>query len=261
MPGRAYSLEEVRQPAPPIVLPWPEFCEMFFQNHSAGEHVAIVGPTGSGKTVLGLNLCKIVGQRKAKDGRPARVVVLNSKPRDDTVYTVLPKEGWPTIKKWPPAYGQEHVVVWPRPRSASGAARQQRNVFLPLLDEVYKEGGQTVYIPEAADFERPVTQGGMGMAGTMSKFWADARSNKLTVISDTQRPRAVTRLMWSEPSWLMIYEPEDTEDLKRVAELTGRQKIRIWQVVPRLGPHEFACVRRQRGSEKELYVSRVDMNA
>ena len=258
MPGRYYR-EDERQPSQPVILTWPDFETMFGSAYNQGEHVSIVGPTGSGKTLLGLNLCKIIGARKGKDNRPSRVTVIQTKPRDDTLRMILPEKEWPLIKKWPPGYGQEHNVVWPRGGAPSARARRQRAVLLPLLDTIYTEGGQTVYIPEAAFFERPVAQGhGLGMSGTMEIFWSDARSNKLGVISDTQRPRQVTRLMWSEPSWLMIYMPDDEDDLKRVAEMSGR-KHDVWNIVPHLGEHEFLCVRRQRhAGEREIYVSRVD---
>ena len=99
------------------------------------------------------------------------------------------------------------------------------------------------------------------MGGTMEQFWSTARSLKLTVISDTQRPRQVTRLMWSEPAWLFIYHIDDRDDLKRVAEMSGNE-LAVWNIVPKLGGHEFLCVRRQRAQgkeQRELYVSRVDV--
>lgn len=233
---------------------------MFFEGHRQGEHIAIVGPNGSGKTVLGLELCKLIGARQGEDRRPSRVAVLNYKPRDDTIRMVLPESEWPQLKKWPPGYGQEHVIVWPKGGPPSRAAKRHRAVFLPLLDTIYSEGKQTVYIPEAAYFERPLPNG-LGMSGTMEQFWSTARSLKLTLISDTQRPCHVTRLMWSEPPWVMIYQPDDEEDIKRVAGLSGRKR-EVWAVVPNLGEHEFMCIRRQRmaGGQREIYVSRVDLD-
>lgn len=263
MAGRAYTKEELRNPHQPIVLDCEAFLAMFSSAYNQAEHIAIVGPTGTGKTGLGLTLCKIIGARKAKDGRPSRVTVLQTKPRDDTLRAILPEKEWPVIKTWPPNYAQEHVVVWPKGGPPSKRARNQRAVLLPLLDMVYTEGGQTLYVPEAAYFERPLAApgksgGGMGMSGTMAQIWSEGRSNKLGVIGDTQRPREVTRLMWSEPQWLMVYMPEDEEDLKRIAELSGFKR-EVYMIVPKLGEHEFLCIRRQRHEgQRELYVSRID---
>ena len=125
---------------------------MFAQSHKAGEHVAIVGPNGTGKTQLGLELAVVLGERTGRNRRPAPVTILNFKPRDDTVSALQergkPTGEWQTLKKWPPAYGQEHCVVWPRGGPPSGAAKRHRAVFVPLLDTIYAEGGQTVYIPD-----------------------------------------------------------------------------------------------------------------
>jgi len=90
----------------------------------------------------------------------------------------------------------------------------------------------------------------------MEEFWTTARSSKLTLIAGTQRPRHVTRSMWSEPSWVFVFPPDDRDDLRRVAELSGRRQ-EVMEAADRLGGHEFLCIRRQRGGGRELYVSRV----
>lgn len=255
MPGRVYSEEEMT-PTQPTVLEWDAFQEMFFTAHKQGEHVAIVGPNGSGKTMFGLGVCKVIGSRLGKDRRPSRVCVLQYKPRDDTLQVMIPD--WPVIKKWPPKYGEEHCIVWPRGFSASQAASRQRQVFAPLLDKMYDEGGQTVYIPEAAYFERAIPNG-LGLSGTMEQFWGTARSLKLTVVSDTQRPRNVTLLMWTEPAWLVIYKLDSEDDLKHVARLSGCA-VDVYNVVPQLGEHECMVIRRQRhAGERAVYVTRVSV--
>lgn len=257
MAGRAYTVEEMRSPPEPEVLDWEPFSEMFANAYEEGEHVSLVGPTGSGKSVTGVELCKIIGNRRARDGRPARVIVLADKPRDDTIMRLhlegkrkRPEE-WQIIKEWPPAFGQEHAIIWPR----SADEKTQRAIFKPVLAAVYQEGGQAVYVDEAAYFSDPPPDG-LGLRGPLGKFWRAARSNKAAVIAGTQRPCAVPRLMWSEPSWLFIFKVKDDDDLKRVAQLSG-EKIAVYSIIPRLGGHEFLCVRRQREGAEGLYVSRT----
>ena len=242
--------------ARPTVLPWEGFQALFAKAHKQGEHVGIVGVNGSGKSVLGIELCKIIGARRTRGGRPASVSVLAVKPRDETL-SRLAAEGWPVLKGWPPSYGQEHNIVWPKSKAPSTAAREHRQVFRPLLDAIYHEGGQTVFIDEAAYFERPLPSG-LGLHGTMEQYWSSARSLKLTLIAGTQRPRNVTRSMWSEPAWLFIFSLHDLEDLKRVAELSGR-RAEVLELSQQLGGFEFLCVRRQANGTRELYVSRVEI--
>jgi energy-coupling factor transporter ATP-binding protein EcfA2 len=235
-------------------VPWDQFSELFLRSHKAGEHVSVVGTTGSGKSVLMFELCRLLAKRKVKNNRPASVAVLANKPRDATLMK-LHKEGWPIVKKWPPAYGQEHCIVWPRGGPPSGRARRLAQVYRPLLDRIYSEGNQTVCIDEASYFERPLPNG-LGLHGVMEEYWTSARSSKLSLIAGTQRPRRVTRSMWSEPSWLFVFRPDDIDDLKRVAELSG-QRLEVMAAAPRLGGHEFLIVRRQRAGAYALYVSKV----
>lgn len=236
------------------VVTWDDFTGIFREAHKQGEHVATVGPTGSGKSVLNLSLCQIIGSRMGTDRRPARVVVLGTKPRDDTLTSL----GWPIIKKWPPAYGQEHCIVWPRKGHASMSMEHQRRIFLPLLNVIHGEGNQTVCIDEAATFERGLPHG-MGLSGLMEDYWTNARSSRVSLVGGTQRPRHVTLSMWTEPSWLVIFPPEDLDDLKRVADLSGCKEM-VLEVVPQLGPFECLVIRRQRQrgqTGKTLYVTKV----
>lgn len=229
---------------------------MFAGAHKQGEHVSIVGPTGSGKSHAMIALCQIIAKRKGRDGRPTRVVIFGTKPQDSTLSRLV-ASGWPVIKKWPPSFGQEHCIVWPRGGTPAQFLARQRKVFGPLMGVIYQEGGQTLGIDEAGYFEEPAPNG-LGLKATMGQYWTSARSLKLTLIAATQRPRHVTRSMWSEPSWVVIFQPEDEDDLARVAQLSGA-KEQVIELAPQLGAHEFICVRRQRGeSVKRLYISKVD---
>lgn len=238
---------------------WEQFQKFFLATHKQGEHISIVGPTGSGKSVVGIELCKLIATRStpvAKGSalrRPTHVTVLGTKPKDETL-SALHQQGWPIIKTWPPAYGEEHCIVWPRSRKAN-PQQMQAKVFEVLLDEIYVEGGQTVFIDEAAYFERPLPKG-LGLSSTMENFWSNMRSNKVTVIAATQRPRHVSLLMWSENSWFFIFPPKDERDLVTVAQASGR-RYDVVNVVENLGGYEFLCVVAKRDGLNDLIVSKV----
>lgn len=269
MPGRAYTVEELENPLEPIVLPWEPMQQLIAESYNPGEHMAIVGPNGSGKTVFGLEVCRILGDRYDKDGEPHRVTVLQYKPKDATIAQVIPE--WPHLKiryrngrpvklAWPPRYGEEHSVVWPRGGPPSRSSHNERRVFSPLLDKIYLEGKQSVYVPEAAYFERPLPAG-LGMKGTMEKFWSTARSSRIEMISDTQRPRMVTNLMWTEPAWVVVYQLDYHEDVKHIAHLVGGDfAYAVHNTLPQLGTHECLVIRRQRHPKvRALYITKVTL--
>lgn len=233
---------------------------MFARLWRPGEHVAGVGTTGSGKSTAMIELAKLVGARPdtrpGQHGRPRRVVLIVTKRRDRTISRLAREEDWHIIKSWPASYGQEHVIVWPRAGDMDTRAERQTRVLRPLLNKLEEEGHITVVVDEEAYLEDPPPDG-LGMRGLMSHLHREARSSDVDMFAATQRPRNVTRTMWSENSWLLIFEIEDEDDLKRVAQISGR-RYEVLEYVPQLGGHEFLCVQHQRSGGKGLYVSRVD---
>lgn len=251
---------ETAPPASVQALPWADFAHLFFDQHQPGEHVSIVGRTGSGKSVLGAYIARILGLRRETDEkggyqRPARVTVLATKPRDATISGL----GWPIIRsarEWPPGHGREHVIVWPRSGDPERAKAYMRETFRPIMRAIYQEGRQTVYVDEAATFtDRPPE--GLGLRGLMAEYWQTGRSLQLTVVAGTQRPVAVPRSMWSEPAWLFVFQLNDMDDLRRVGEIAG-DKLELQAAVEHLSGHEFICVRRPAGGEREMFASRVE---
>src|SRR5437879_453777 len=105
-----------RRPAPPDpevsapFLPWPELYAYLRRNFQQGDHMAIIGPTGTGKTHIALEAAEL----------RTYVLVVACKPKDPLIadatkrgYHLLPSnklevpyvDGHPHFK---------HVVYWPR---------------------------------------------------------------------------------------------------------------------------------------------------
>jgi len=234
-------------------VPWPELRDDFALEHELGQHLSVVGPTGSGKSVLLIELCKARGQRKARDGHPTRMTYLAAKPKDRS----LDKLGWPRIRSWPPGYGQFQVLVWPAYGEPGSAPARQRRVFRPLLDQIFVEGGQIVVVDEVARFAEPQPEG-LGLKAIINDYETESRGNDLSFFGATQRPRMVPLSFWSEPTWLAIFKPEDEYDFKRIREIGG-QRSGLEEAVRGLDDHEFAFIRRRGGGRKDILISKVDL--
>lgn len=240
------SSAAVNEPAAVERVPWEGVRDYFAAEHELGEHVAACGPTGCGKTTVIAELLKARGERTTVRGRPVCITAFGVKRRDDTLARLITRDGWHRIKalkEWPPAYGEEHTVAWPPIGPVSGRARRLRPFFRGILDEIDESGNQIVFIDEAAYFERPLPNG-LGMASALEEIWTTSRSGGVTLVAATQRPRRVSRSMWSEPYWLLIFRPEDEEDIKRVAQLSGSKQL-VLDTVPGLDTHEFLLLRRR----------------
>lgn len=229
---------------------WSEFLPDFRRAWRANakgraEHVTFVGPNGQGKSYLAVKLLEDRVQ-----ARGAHAVILATKPKDLT----LSRLGWPIIRKWPPGYGQDQVIFWPKPAKGSSAATMhdvQRRAFGPMLDEVFDEGKRTVYFDEAAYFTED-----LGMTDDMRRLWQMGRSNDVIVMAGTQRPRGVPRPMFSECSWFFAFRTADEDELRRVGEIGGADSTAIREIMRSLKPHEFVCVRTRTGEMVRSKVTR-----
>lgn len=236
-------------------VPWDELAEYVVRRHRLGEHIGIEGPTGSGKSVMALLLLEQLGAKRSRNGRPVHITVLATKAEDRTL-GLLDWKRISSLDEWPPAYGDEQVILWPARGGRSGErTARQRAVFGEVLDEVMQPGvgRQIVYIDEVAYFEDAPPYG-LGLGPVVTRFWRESRSSKVTLMAATQRPTRVSRYMWSEPWWLFLFRTEDEDDLKRVAQLSGFKET-VLEVVPTLGPHEFLMLRRR--PERLAVVSQV----
>ena len=238
--------------ATPDRVPWRDVATMFEKEHRQGQHVGVVGPNGSGKSVLLVEFSKIRAAKKVNDGNPSRVTYLATKPRDPTLDAL----GWPVIKKWPPGYGQWHTIVWPPYGDPETVVARQRNVFRPLLRQIFVEGKQTVTIDELLRFTERKPNG-MDLGPVINQFLIEARSNEGSLFAGTQRPRNVVRSFWSEPVWFGIFRIHDYDDLRRVHEIGGKSEG-LDVTVSELDDFEFVLIRR-RGSKRDLYISKVEL--
>lgn len=180
--------------------------------------------------------------------RDAEIVAFGTKPADETLSTM----DWPILRSWDAReYGQKQVVLWPEYGDPETAADRQKRAFRPVLRQLFMEGNRTLYFDEIRDIEHR-----LGFGDLIDEFWLMGRSNKLTIVAGTQRPRWVSRSMFSEPEWIFSFPLYDTDDLRRLADIGGGDTHAIQRIVSNLDKHTFLCFRR---STRELVISKVEL--
>lgn len=231
-------------------VPWSELKDDFLhewcwpEGKWQPEHLAVLGPTGSGKTHFTTG---VLDERCRKGG--AHAVIVATKPADKTVRRLISK-GWALRRTWPPGYGEKKVIFWPKSGRPSDGPGRQRKAILDFLDELWKPDANTIvcfdeiaYLEQELSLRRPI-----------NKWWRESRALGITMVATTQRPRGVNRHMAAEPVWSVAFRPDDEDDASRTAEIIGgRKKYR--DILMDLDVYEFLIIHRRK---REAYRSRME---
>lgn len=213
-----------------------------YDKFEQGQHIALIGPTGQGKTTLAVELLDDFHEMGASE------LVMANKPKDDLL-SKLEANGWPRIHRWPPDYEhrtRRRVLLWPHYGRASRAVTN-REKFEEALDYALLEGGWTVYLDEMRYFIET-----LGMRTLVDEYWNGARSSAVTLIAGAQGTSWVSKGMMRQETWLFMFKPRSIEETKDYADVAGTkdaiEDLRL------LGNHEFLLTHLPTG---ERYVSKV----
>lgn len=217
-------------PADVPVVPWPAFLGGLRSEWRQGEHVAIVGPTGRGKTTLALAILPV------RDW----VTIVATKPKDRTL-AGLRRSGWRIIRAWPPPVGVRRVILWPAWRGPRDTARQA-DAIATALDTMYESGGWAILLD---DLQYLMDE--LRLGSRVTTLLHMARSLNLSVVASTQRPRWVPVSVWNQSTHLFIFGTKDAEDLKRLGGLGGLDARVIRDAVANLDRHQVLYVNTRTG--------------
>lgn len=232
------------------ILSWEQFKTAF--DWRQGQHVTVVGANGCGKTVLVRRLLPL----------KKHVTVLVTKPKDPSI-SVLKEDGFVTLRKWPPGYNQNRVLLWPRIDKRS-QKYEQRDTFVYALNSMYEQGGWCIYSDETFYLTKS-----LGLAPIFQDLWTQGRSIGLSIVASLQRPSHVPLLAYTEATHLFFFRFTDVRDIKRIAGIGSLNAATIQNIITRLaGPvsagatpgnsNQFLYVNVRSG---RLIVSRVDIGA
>ena len=217
----------------------------FLDRHRQGDHIAVIGPTGHGKTTVAIDLLEGL---VAKNG--AYAAILANKRRDP----VLRRLGWPIIPNWPARGGPSYeirtgrrVIVWPPYGQASTTQTRNRGIFEHALDQIIDEGSWSVYFDEIIYFTEQ-----LGLRRQLDEYWNTARSSNVTVLGSSQGTTWIPRAFVTQQSWLVAFRPKTRDGRRALADIGG-DRARYEPALERLAKHEFLIVNTQ---TDEAYISR-----
>jgi energy-coupling factor transporter ATP-binding protein EcfA2 len=190
-----------------------------------GEHVAIIGPTGTGKTTLVSKLLTIRDY----------VVVVAVKRHDDTLKR-FPALGYQVITSWPPAYNRRRLVFWTRPK-ALGDLDKQRTQVMEALEQMYLAGGWCVcfddlsYICDQLRIRTPIVT-----------FLNQGRSSNISAVSCCTRPLKVPPEAFNQTRHLALFRFQDRREIWRCAEIAGVARGTLEYLMRTLRARDFIAV-------------------
>lgn len=203
-----------------------------------GEHVAISGATGSGKTLLARQLVEIRLRKKGS------VIVFINKLTDDPTI-VREYKGWTrwSSMKRKPHPGETRVLLWPDTDSLSTLKEKvalQKEVFGHAMDVLAEVGRWTVQIDEGLYFCSPTF---LNLGDELAILHAMGRSSDLTLMTLMQRPANVPLIIYGSASNAFVGRTRERADVQRLSELGGRLSGRMLaDRIDTLTRHDFLWI-------------------
>jgi energy-coupling factor transporter ATP-binding protein EcfA2 len=205
------------------------FLASFRKQWQQGEHLTIIGPTGSGKTTLALKLITAM----------PFVAIIGTKQRDDTLEKFAKQnKQYRIIKEFQYSLKSmtldDTVIVWPKLKNDAGNVSVQAIPIHNSLNRMFFQGGWCIFCDELWYLANRLKQ-----ERILESFWSQGRSSGLSLVGCCQRPAWVPRFAFSEPRYLLIGQMEDERDINTVSEGTNISRKLLSQEVDQLSRHEF----------------------
>lgn len=232
-----------------VGMEWEEFLEHMRQNWHPGQHMALVGPTGSGKSVLVTALLKL---RKY-------VIVLDAKGGDSTLKNLLKLGFQPS--SWPPSKEvrkdiedgkMARLLIGSEVRHAHELPKLRNEIGRALLD-AFNERGWTVYVDE---LQIVADRRLMNLGASVERNLIAARDRKVTMVMSFQRPANVPRSASEMSTWFIVLYTRDRDTVERLAEMAGRSSAEIRGMVK--GLPEFCVLVFSRNPRSPVIVTKAN---
>lgn len=212
-------------------VPWDVFLRDVFRWKS-GEHLALIGPTGQGKTTL---LVQLVPKHPY-------VTVFATKPRDETMDHFL-NQGYVKLERWRSLDPRDYPkrVLWPD-ATRMDSREHQRVIFTDAMERIYREGGWTVVIDETWYVANTLK-----MADYIKLYLLQARALGISLVNASQRPAFIPLEIYDQSTHLFFFRDNDESNLRRLSGISWRSADLIRAVIADLDRHQVLYINTRTG--------------
>lgn len=207
-----------------------------------GEHVTIIGPTGTGKTTLAMSLL-------AKSNH----VAMAATKRTDPFFGELERRGWTKVNRWPRRYGEDSKgrirLLVHVPTFKLDQVPKTRKVFREMLDRIAEEGDMTLYVDELMFASSPAW---LDAGKHLELGWQQWRTSKISLVVSAQRASHVPMLAYDQVQHIFTFVENDLRNADRIGEMAGLDRFLVRDLVRNLEPFQCLHIATRGGGARKL---------